>query len=115
MRCGASFSEPENATEPDDAFGVFGATFRELGWKTPIFSGRESGPENSKRIPGKVRNPRISAARVAKLDTLGFAWEMSAAAISQQISKARQPRAGLSFGAGIHLNVLNTSYARMLL
>jgi hypothetical protein len=36
----------------------------------------------------------ITAARVAKLDGLGFAWEMTAAAISKQISKGNRDDAG---------------------
>jgi hypothetical protein len=38
--------------------------------------------------------PIITAARVAKLDGLGFAWEMTAAAISKQISKGNRDDAG---------------------
>jgi hypothetical protein len=38
--------------------------------------------------------PRITAARVAKLDLLGFAWEISAAAISKQNGNARRDDAG---------------------
>ena len=44
------------------ALGVFGALFGELGWKTPIFCWRESGPEKSERIAG--------AAVLARLDAL---------------------------------------------
>jgi hypothetical protein len=39
-------------------------------------------------------SPRIMAARAAKLDALGFAWALSAAAISKQNSKANRDDAG---------------------
>jgi hypothetical protein len=38
--------------------------------------------------------PKMTAGRVAKLDALGFAWELSAAELSKQYSKAQRGDAG---------------------
>jgi hypothetical protein len=43
--------------------------------------------KGKKKLDRGEPSPGITAARVAKLDALGFAWELSAAAISKQLSK----------------------------
>jgi hypothetical protein len=49
----AVFGRSDRVAPGYDAFGVIATIFRELGWKTPVFS-LGSGPETSNRTAGKT-------------------------------------------------------------
>jgi hypothetical protein len=50
--------------------------------------------QNKRKLNRGDHSPGMTAARAAKLEALGFAWELSAAAISKQVSKANRDDAG---------------------